>query len=38
MCNGTGDPFFGTEMENKFNNVTCYCGNLGWLPPDYKAS
>ena|SRR5262249_54074 len=37
-CKGTGDPFSGTDMENKFNNVSCYCGKLGWLPPDYKIS
>jgi len=36
-CKGTGDPFFGTELENKYNNISCYCGNLGWLPPDYKT-
>jgi hypothetical protein len=38
MCKGTGDPFFGTEMENMYTNVNCYCGRLGWLPADYKTS
>lgn len=37
-CKGTGDPLFGTELENKYNNIVCYCGNLGWLPPDYETS
>jgi hypothetical protein len=37
-CKGTGDPLFGTELENTYNNIVCYCGNLGWLPPDYKTS
>jgi hypothetical protein len=36
MCKGTGDLFFGKEMENPYKNISCYCGNLGWLPPDYK--
>jgi hypothetical protein len=38
QCKGTGDPLFGTDSENKYKNIVCYCGNLGWLPPDYKTS
>jgi hypothetical protein len=38
MCKGTGDLFFGKEMENLYKNISCYCGNLGWLPPDYKIT
>lgn len=38
QCKGTGDPFIGTDLENKYNNIACYCGNLGWLPPDYNTS
>ena len=34
QCKGTGDPLFGTDLENKYNNIVCSCGNLGWLPPD----
>jgi hypothetical protein len=42
-CKGTGDPLFGmdltgTDLANQANNFVCYCGNLGWLPPDYKTS
>ncbi len=36
-CGGTGDPCFGTDLTNEYNNIVCYCGNLGWLPPDYNA-
>jgi len=43
FCKGTGDPLFGmdltgTDLANRANQFTCYCGNLGWLPPDYKTS
>jgi|SRR5215831_19366552 len=38
VCKGTGDPFFGSELENKYTNISCCCGRLGWLPPDYKTS
>src|SRR5215510_6818358 len=38
QCKGTGDPLFGTDLENKYDNIVCYCGNLGWLPTDYKVS
>jgi hypothetical protein len=40
---GTGDPLFGmnlteADLKNLYNIIICYCGNLGWLPPDYKTS
>jgi hypothetical protein len=42
-CKGTGDLLFGmdlngTDLSNQTNNFVCYCGNLGWLPPNYKTS
>jgi glycine/D-amino acid oxidase-like deaminating enzyme len=38
FCNGTGDPLFGKDLKLEHNNIVCYCGDLGWLPPDYKTS
>ena len=37
-CKGIGDPLFGTDLKIEHNNIVCYCGNLGWLPPEYKTS
>jgi len=32
------DPLFGTGLKIERHNIVCYCGNLGWLPPNYKTS
>src|SRR5262249_18489621 len=37
-CWGTCDPLFGTGLKIEPHNIVCYCGNLGWLPPNYKTS
>src|SRR5262249_22927336 len=38
ICKGTGDALFGMGLRKEYDNVVCYCGDLGWLPPEEKAS